>query len=114
MAFDHNDFRAAVFAAFVVQDWDTVFGAIALLDAVTGTTVLRGDPTPAQVFGWSQRVAAAVKAEAAYVQKTGAARDHLLCDNPDCPVHGLAVRRKRATTATRPVILLAAPVPGVQ
>lgn len=94
--FDHDTFRATIFAAFVTQDWDAVGNALAILQDVTGTTVVDGDPSPQQVMAWAQRMVAQLAQDAAYLEAHGEAHPRLQCHTPDCTTHGNAVRARIA------------------
>lgn len=112
MSFDHNTFRAAVFAAFVAQDWRAVADALLILQTATGTPVLAGSPTQEQVRAWALRVIRQLRADAKSIDETGDLPPDRQCNNPDCPVHGAAAR---ARLARRNHILVLMPsIPGVQ
>lgn len=120
--FDYAHFRAAIFAAYVNQDWAAVGNALAIFQDVTGTTVVEGNPTPREVQKWATMVCDMLRKDGEYLDEHGEVHPRLRCHNPQCPTHGAEVRArqartqgKSATTAPEPrgTLLLGRPVPGV-
>lgn len=108
--FDFPHFRAAVFAAFVTQNWDAVGNALALIQAATGDTVLGGDPSPEQVLAWATALNAMAARDAKVVDETGDLPERLQCNSPDCGTHRHAVRARIAKRHA--ATLQATPPPG--
>ena len=96
MPFDYPHFRAAIFAAYVRQDWAAVGNALAILQDVTGTTVIEGNPTPAEVDAWAKMVCDMLQKDGDYIDEHGEAHPRLRCHNPKCPTHGAEVRARMA------------------
>ena len=94
--FDYQHFRAAIMAAFIAQDWDAVGNALAIIQDVTGTTVLGGDPAPAAVHAWAMGVCETLAADGAYLDAHGEAHPRLQCSSPAYRTHGNAVRSRLA------------------
>lgn len=125
--FDYPHFRAAVFAAFVTQDWDAVGNALALIQAATGHTVIGGTPTAEQVHAWASGICAMAARDAKHVDEHGDLPPQLQCNNPKCGSHGAAARARlarayAAALAAEPEapargtverILWGPPVPGI-
>jgi hypothetical protein len=128
MPFDYPHFRAAVFAAYVRQDWDAVGNALALMQGVTGQTIISGDPTPAEVDQWAAGLCAQLAEDGKYLDEHGEVHPRLQCQNPRCGTHGAAVRarlaRKHADALSAPggeqpepkrsklPLILLPPIPG--
>ncbi len=121
--FDYSHFRAAIFAAFVRQDMTAVGNALALLQDVTGTSVVEGCPTPAEVEEWAQTVCNMLQKDADYLDEHGEVHPRLRCHNPKCGTHGVEVRARlaRAVAVATPAprrgargrLFVGPPVPGV-
>lgn len=111
---DHNTFRAAVFAAFVAQDWCAVADALQILQTATGTHVLSGEPTAEQVQAWAGRVVRQLRADAQIIEATGDLPLSRQCHNPRCPVHGAAARARLSSPGPRSTLVIMPSVPGIQ
>lgn len=94
--FSHDNFRAAIFAAFVTQDWGAVGNALTIMQDVTGMAILGGDPSSEQVMTWARSVTTMLAADGAYLDAHGEAHPRLQCRYPACRTHGQAVRARIA------------------
>lgn len=115
--FDYPHFRAAVFAAFVLRDWAAVGNALAILQDVTGTTLVPPSTPPSEVQDWAKHVCTLLQDDGDYLDEHGSAHPRLQCHNPACTTHGVAVRARLARGELAPLprgrLVMGPPVPGV-